>query len=75
METPLFEDVDPAGDCDCPGCRHWRRVLPHAPAGRGLAHPAAHRALIVATAAASALGAGAGASAAVPAAVHAPARP
>lgn len=75
METPLFEDVDPAGDCDCPGCRHWRRVLPHAAAGRGLAHPAAHRALIVATAAASALGAGAGASAAAPAAVHAPERP
>ncbi|MEU0474988.1 peptidoglycan-binding protein [Streptomyces olivaceus] len=73
METPLFEDVDPAGDCDCPGCRHWRRVLPHAPAGRGLAHPAAHRALIVATAAASALGAGA--SVAVPAAAHAPERP
>ncbi|THA80560.1 peptidoglycan-binding protein, partial [Streptomyces sp. LRa12] len=37
METPVFEEIEPASDCDCAGCRHWRRVLPHAPAGRALA--------------------------------------
>ncbi|MET8669533.1 hypothetical protein ABZV87_34955, partial [Streptomyces tendae] len=54
METPVFEEIEPASDCDCAGCRHWRRVLPHSPAGRALAHPAAYRTLVVATAAASA---------------------
>ncbi|MFE9441010.1 peptidoglycan-binding protein [Streptomyces sp. NPDC006602] len=55
MTTPVFEEFDPASDCDCPGCVHWRRVLPHAsrsPAGR---HPAAHRALILAAAVSTAL--------------------
>ncbi|MGK9459425.1 peptidoglycan-binding protein [Streptomyces sp. G6] len=74
METaPVFEEFDPADDCDCAGCRHWRRVLPHSRTGRAGAHPAARRALIVATAAASALGTGAWA--AVPAAAHAAHRP
>ncbi|MFD8431363.1 peptidoglycan-binding protein [Streptomyces coelicoflavus] len=78
METPVFEEIDPASDCECPGCRHWRRVLPHAPAGRALAHPAAYRTLVVATAAASATAVsalGAGPAAALPAAAHAPHRP
>ncbi|MET7811634.1 peptidoglycan-binding protein [Streptomyces sp. NPDC005395] len=78
METPVFEEIDPAIDCECPGCRHWRRVLPHSPAGRALAHPAAYRALVVATAAASATAVsalGAGPAAALPAAAHAPHRP
>ncbi|MFH9570059.1 peptidoglycan-binding protein [Streptomyces sp. NPDC017454] len=81
MEAPVFEEIDPASDCDCPGCRHWRRVLPHSPAGRAPAHPAAaHRALIVATATATAAAAasvlGAGQAAAVPAiAAHAAHRP
>ncbi|MFF3844695.1 peptidoglycan-binding protein [Streptomyces sp. NPDC002328] len=58
METPVFEEFDPASDCDCPGCVHWRRVSPRSlPAGIG-GHPAAHRALVVATAASAALGAG-----------------
>ncbi|MFE6332662.1 peptidoglycan-binding protein [Streptomyces sp. NPDC057806] len=56
MGTPVFEEFDPANDCECPGCVHWRRVLPHSAAGRGGAHPA-HRTVIVA-AAAAALGAG-----------------
>ncbi|MER6673122.1 peptidoglycan-binding protein [Streptomyces sp. NPDC000983] len=56
MGTPVFEEIDPASDCDCPGCVHWRRVLPHSAAGRTGAHPA-HRTVIVA-AAAAALGAG-----------------
>ncbi|WP_280876917.1 peptidoglycan-binding protein [Streptomyces pseudovenezuelae] len=70
METPVFEEFDPASDCDCPGCAHWRRVLPYARAGR---HPAAHRVVIVAAAASAALGAS-GAPPAI-AAPHAPARP
>ncbi|MHC3475328.1 peptidoglycan-binding protein [Streptomyces sp. 7R007] len=70
METPVFEEFDPASDCDCPGCAHWRRVLPNSREGR---HPAAHRVVIVAAAASAALGAGH----AVPAlaATHAPHRP
>ncbi|MFD8448663.1 peptidoglycan-binding protein [Streptomyces coelicoflavus] len=78
METPVFEEIDPASDCECPGCRHWRRVLPHAPAGRALAHPAAYRTLVVAAAAVSATAVsalGAGPAAALPAAAHAPHRP
>lgn len=57
METrsPVFEEFDPASDCDCPGCVHWRRVLPHSTTGR---HPAAARALIVAAAASTTLAAG-----------------
>ena len=66
METPVFEEFDPASDCDCPGCIHRRRVLPHSPTGR---HPAARAharlaaaagpvAVIVAAAASAALGAG-----------------
>ncbi|MFI9546441.1 peptidoglycan-binding protein [Streptomyces sp. NPDC052016] len=73
MESPVFEEFDPGGACDCPGCVHWRRVSPRSlPAGLG-GHPAAHRTVVVATAAAAALGAGH----AVPAlaASHAPERP
>ena len=55
MATPVFEEFDPANDCDCPGCAHWRSVLPYSPAVR---HPAARRAVIVAAAASAALGAG-----------------
>ncbi|KUM69314.1 peptidoglycan-binding protein [Streptomyces curacoi] len=53
--TPVFEEFDPASDCDCPGCVHWRRVLPHSTTGR---HPAAHRALILAAAASTTLAVG-----------------
>lgn len=59
MESPVFEEFDPAGDCDCPGCAHWRRVLPHAPAGRFPGHPAAHRAAVVVAAVTSATAIGA----------------
>jgi hypothetical protein len=69
METPVFEDIDPADDCDCPGCVHWRRVLPRSTGG----HPAAARALILAAAASTALGAMHAAPAF--AAPHAPSRP
>jgi hypothetical protein len=73
MRTPVFEEFDPASDCDCPGCVHWRRVLPHSTAGRAARHPAAHRTLILAAAASAALGAGHVAPAV--AAPHAPDRP
>ncbi|MGI5375705.1 peptidoglycan-binding protein [Streptomyces sp. CA-251387] len=53
--TPVFEEFDPESDCDCPGCVHWRRVLPHSTTGR---HPALHRALIVAAAASTTLAVG-----------------
>lgn len=53
--TPVFEEFDPERDCDCPGCVHWRRVLPHSTTGR---HPAAHRALILAAAASTTLAVG-----------------
>ncbi|MEU0029836.1 peptidoglycan-binding protein [Streptomyces sp. NPDC006335] len=69
METPVFEEIDPASDCDCPGCVHWRRVLPRSTGG----HPATTRAVILAAAASTALGAVHAAPAF--AAPHAPARP
>ncbi len=70
MAAPVFEEFDPASDCDCPGCVHWRRVPPAARTGR---HPAAHRAVILATAASTALVAGHTAPAL--AAPHAPGGP
>ncbi|MYS93018.1 MULTISPECIES: peptidoglycan-binding protein [Streptomyces] len=73
MQSPVFEEFDPASDCDCPGCVHWRRVLPHSWRGSATAHPAAHRALALAAAASAALGAGHAVPAA--AAPHAPHRP
>ncbi|MEV1020764.1 peptidoglycan-binding protein [Streptomyces sp. NPDC050264] len=30
METPGFEEIDPAGDCGCAGCVQWRGSVPHA---------------------------------------------
>ncbi|MFE1285445.1 peptidoglycan-binding protein [Streptomyces sp. NPDC058751] len=86
MRTPVFEEVDPASDCDCPGCVHWRRVLPlSSRLGRSgpLGHPAARahalaRAGAARTPVALALAASAGTVlGAVPAAaaVHGPARP
>jgi hypothetical protein len=73
METPVFEEFDPASDCDCPGCVHRRRALAHSPTGHGGGHSAAQRVLVVAAAASAALAAGH----AVPAvaAPHAPAVP
>ncbi|MFD3615085.1 peptidoglycan-binding protein [Streptomyces sp. NPDC058676] len=73
MTTPVFEEFDPASDCDCPGCVHWRRVLPHSPSSPAGRHPAAHRAVILAAAASTALVSGHAAPAV--AAPHVPARP
>ncbi|MFD7434208.1 peptidoglycan-binding protein [Streptomyces sp. NPDC059861] len=73
METPVFEEIDPVSDCDCPGCAHWRRVLPHSTPHRPSAHPAARRALALAALTSAALGVGQTAPAL--AAAHAPLRP
>ncbi|MDH6434634.1 hypothetical protein M2158_003111 [Streptomyces sp. SAI-144] len=71
METPVFEEIDPASDCDCPGCVHWRRVLPRSTGG----HPAATRVVILAAAAAVSTALGAVHAAPAHAAPQAPARP
>ncbi|GAA3826000.1 hypothetical protein GCM10022403_069190 [Streptomyces coacervatus] len=55
MVTPVFEEFDPANDCDCPGCARRLRVLPFS---RAVRHPAARRVVIVAAAAFAALGTG-----------------
>ncbi|GAA2234188.1 peptidoglycan-binding protein [Streptomyces nogalater] len=54
MTVPMFEEVDPASDCLCPGCRLARQTPSRPRPGR--AHPAARRAVVVA-AACAALGA------------------
>jgi hypothetical protein len=79
MEAPVFEEFDPASDCDCPGCLHWRRAAGSTPSSLtvGLGgHPAAHgarRALVLAAAAGTVIG-GAHTVPAV-ASAHGPARP
>ncbi|MGW7264738.1 peptidoglycan-binding protein [Streptomyces sp. NPDC054842] len=76
METPVFEEFDPASDCDCPGCTGRRRAggaqAPGAPAS-GPVRPAARGALALAAAAGTVLGAGPPAPAV--AVTHAPVRP
>jgi hypothetical protein len=69
METPVFTELDPPHDCDCPGCAARRRALPPPSGGR----PVTSRALAVTAAASAALAAGHPASAV--AAPHASQRP
>ncbi|GGR78098.1 hypothetical protein GCM10010252_15970 [Streptomyces aureoverticillatus] len=60
-DAPVFEEFEPASDCDCPGCVHLRRSGAHALPPRLGGHPGAHgarRALVVAAAASSVIGAG-----------------
>ncbi|MFD3583391.1 peptidoglycan-binding protein [Streptomyces sp. NPDC058683] len=77
MPAPVFEELDPANDCECPGCAHWRRVGPHPLPGRFGGHPAARGVLVVAAAASAALAASAPTAAAhsTPPAPHRPAVP
>ncbi|MFI1762164.1 peptidoglycan-binding protein [Streptomyces sp. NPDC020800] len=56
MTTPVFEDVDPVSDCDCPGCVHARRTGPAPLPARFGGRPAARGVVIVAAAASAALG-------------------
>ncbi|MEU4996624.1 peptidoglycan-binding protein [Streptomyces sp. NPDC021622] len=59
--APVFEEFEPDGDCDCPGCIHRRRDLARGLPVRLGGHPAAHgarRALVLATAAGTVLGGG-----------------
>ncbi|MGW7819116.1 peptidoglycan-binding protein [Streptomyces puniciscabiei] len=63
--APVFQEFDPVGDCDCPGCAQERRAGPSQASGRPGVRPAACG--IVALAAASAvLGAPAQAAAVTP---------
>ena len=73
MAAPVFEEFDPASDCECPGCVHWRRVMPHSPLSGPVGHPAARKALVLAAAAGTVLGAGQAMPAV--AAAHGPAHP
>ncbi|KOG66765.1 membrane protein [Streptomyces antibioticus] len=63
MTAPLFEDIDPASDCDCPGCVHGRRPTPRLLPTRG--RPTA-RGVVVVAAASAALGTVAPAAALTP---------
>ncbi|SOE27978.1 NlpC/P60 family protein [Streptomyces sp. OK228] len=73
MDAPVFEEFDPASDCDCPGCVHWRRVIPPSSLPGPVGHPAARGALLLAAAAGTVLAAGQSVPAV--AAAHGPARP
>ncbi|MFF0748989.1 peptidoglycan-binding protein [Streptomyces sp. NPDC004267] len=66
MSVPVFEEIEPAADCGCPGCARQRRDLALGLPVRAGGHPAAHgarRALVLVTAAGVALGAGGSAAA------------
>ncbi|MFE0736709.1 peptidoglycan-binding protein [Streptomyces sp. NPDC058855] len=61
MSVPVFEEVEPAADCGCPGCARQRRDLALGLPVRLGGHPAAHgprRALVLVTAAGVVLGGG-----------------
>ncbi|MCX4575194.1 peptidoglycan-binding protein [Streptomyces sp. NBC_01571] len=73
METPVFEEFDPASDCDCPGCVRRRRFPASSALPGPVGRPAAHRALAIAAAAGAVLVAVP--SVPVAAAAHGPARP
>ncbi|MFF8730302.1 peptidoglycan-binding protein [Streptomyces sp. NPDC015171] len=71
MTVPVFEEVEPASDCDCPGCVQGRRPAPGPRSGCG--RPTARSVVVVAAASASAaLGAASPAAALTP--DHAPHR-
>lgn len=53
MDTPAFEEFDPASDCDCPGCVHRTGTRPLAGFRAAAAPPAAHRIVIPAAVAAA----------------------
>ncbi|MFE7034366.1 peptidoglycan-binding protein [Streptomyces sp. NPDC057621] len=75
MSAPAFEEFDPESDCDCPGCTHWRRVLPHSRTGGHGGHPAALSPVALALVAATGTVLGAAGATPAVAAAHAPQRP
>ncbi|WP_327695157.1 peptidoglycan-binding protein [Streptomyces sp. NBC_00459] len=80
MATPVFEEFDPASDCECPGCVLRRQVAPYSGpvsgTGPGPARTAVRRTLVVAATASTVLGAGhALPAAAAPQAPHRPGVP
>ncbi|MER6153662.1 NlpC/P60 family protein [Streptomyces hirsutus] len=74
MESPVFEEFDPASDCGCPGCVHGRRALvpPRPPAVRTAGRRAVFRPLLVAATASAVIGA---CAVPAPAAPHTAGRP
>ncbi|WP_330458030.1 peptidoglycan-binding protein [Streptomyces sp. NBC_00820] len=73
MAAPVFEEFDPASDCDCPGCVQRRRMSPRSLSGHPCGRPAVRGVVVVAAAASAALGAAV--PAAAQAAPHSPPRP
>lgn len=66
MTAPVFEEFDPATDCDCPGCVHVRRARrtnPRSLSGRRPVGASAACGLVVMAAASAVLGAAAPAAA------------
>ncbi|MFC9852459.1 NlpC/P60 family protein [Streptomyces prasinus] len=74
MEAPVFEEFDPPGDCECPGCVHGGRALapPRPAAVRATGRRAGFRPLLVAAAATAVIGA---CAVPAPAAPHTVGRP
>ncbi|MFD8804774.1 hypothetical protein ACFVZ6_04210, partial [Streptomyces sp. NPDC059597] len=47
MIAPVFEEIEPASDCDCPGCVLGRRTAPRPSPGGFLGRPVARGAAVV----------------------------
>ncbi|MFC3577775.1 peptidoglycan-binding protein [Streptomyces yaanensis] len=75
METPVFEEIAPKSDCDCPGCVHWRRVIPRSSLSKPAARRSARGALALAAAVGTVMVLGVGQAMPAAASVHAPLRP
>ncbi|MGW3004582.1 peptidoglycan-binding protein, partial [Streptomyces sp. NPDC001155] len=56
MTTPVFEECDPASDCDCPGCVQERRSGPRPMSARPVGPPAAACGIVAVAAASAVLG-------------------
>ncbi|MGW1282229.1 peptidoglycan-binding protein [Streptomyces sp. NPDC002586] len=66
MTTPVFEECDPASDCDCPGCVQERRSGPRPMSARPVGPPAAACGIVAVAAASAVLGTVAPAAALTP---------
>ncbi|WP_372351473.1 peptidoglycan-binding protein [Streptomyces sp. KL116D] len=52
MESPVFEEIEPADDCGCAGCVQWRGAVPHPVRTKA----GARHALVIAAAAGTVIG-------------------